>query len=681
MILVLVEVEKSIKNVVVNKITKNQETNQRKLNINGGKMNKKQIILRSSLGSVFSAFDNPELIELSEEDSRIVAISGRINNPGIYEIPEGTTLREAIELAGGIMNKKDFKAAQFGIPFGGFFTKEQLDAPINFNDFHKGQTRNLVILSEDDCIVQFSKFYIEFLLGKIAKGEYRDYLPAKYEIDRINRILDRISKGKATMRDVYLLRYLSDIVKSIVKQDHNLILEVIDNFYHEIEEHIEEHRCYTGECPQLVKFRITSKCIGCTACARACPVHCISGKVKEKHEIDISKCTHCGQCVAACPVGAINEGDNTLKFLRDLATPNKIVVTQMAPAVRVALGEAFGFEAGINIEKKINEALRMLGVDYVFDTAWAADLTIMEEATEFQERLEKYFKGDDNVKLPILTSCCPSWVKFIEQSYPDMLDVPSSVKSPMSIFSTVVKDIWAKEKGYARNQITAVAIMPCLAKKYEAARDEFSRGDNYDTDYVITTRELIKILKETEIDVANLEGEEFDNPLGEYSGAGIIFGRTGGVIEAATRTAVEMLTGNRVDQIEFDALRGWDGFRSAEVQVTDDVTLKIGIAHGLEEAAKMLDKIRAGEEFYHAIEIMACKGGCIGGGGQPKAMKKKEVLEKRAEGLNNIDRSLEIRRSHENPQVLAIYEKYLDYPMSRKAHELLHTKYFPKIKG
>ncbi|MBC2856919.1 MAG: [FeFe] hydrogenase, group A [Cetobacterium sp.] len=642
-------------------------------------MVKKQIILRSSLGSVFSAFDSSELIGTDVEQNRLVAISGRINNPGIFEIPEGITLKEVIELGGGIKNKKSFKAAQFGIPFGGFLTMKDLNKPLDFNLFEKGQVRNLIILSEEDCIVQFSKFYVEFLLGKIMKGEYREYLPAKYELDRIDRVLDRITKGKANMRDIYLLRYLSDIIKSIVKQNHNLILEAIDNFYHEFEEHIEEHRCYAGECPQLVRFRITEKCIGCTACARVCPVKCITGKVKEKHEIDIERCTHCGQCVVACPVNAINEGDNTLKFLRDLATPSKIVITQMAPAVRVAIGEAFGFEPGENVEKKINTALRALGVDYVFDTTWAADLTIMEEATEFQDRLERYFKEDDTVRLPILTSCCPAWVKFIEQSYPDMLDVPSTVKSPMQIFSTIAKDIWAKEKGYSRNQVTSVAIMPCLAKKYEASREEFSRGDNYDTDYVITTRELIKILKETEIDLKELEDQEFDNPLGEYSGAGIIFGRTGGVIEAATRSTIEMITGQRIENIEFEALRGWEGFRTCELSI-GHIDLRIGIAHGLEEAAKMLDKIRAGEEFYHAIEIMACKGGCVGGGGQPKAMKKQETLEKRAAGLNKIDRELKVRRSHENVQVLAIYEKYLDYPMSRKAHELLHTKYFPKLK-
>lgn len=639
-------------------------------------MNKKQSLLRTSLGSVFN---ESERMGALQGNNRLVTISGKINNPGIYEIPENATLKDIIDIAGGIKEGKDFKAAQFGLPFGGFATKNDLNNVVDFDHyFDPDHSKTLIILSGSSCIVQFAKYYVEFILGKLSKGDYREYLPIKFELDRIWRVLDRITKGKANMRDIYLLRQLSTTIKEEINQKHNLIEEAIDEFYHEFEEHIEEHRCYTGECPQLVRFRITSKCIGCTACARVCPVHCISGKIKERHHIDIERCTHCGQCVAACPVNAINEGDNSLKFLRDLSTPGKIVITQMAPAVRVALGEAFGFEPGTNIEKKINGALRMLGVDYVFDTAWAADLTIMEEATEFQQRLEKFFKGDD-VRLPILTSCCPAWVKFIEQSYPDMLDVPSSVKSPMQIFSTIAKDIWAKEKGFKRDQVTAVAIMPCLAKKYEASREEFSRGDNYDTDYVITTRELIKILKETEIDLNEVEEEDFDNPLGEYSGAGIIFGRTGGVIEAATRTTIEMITGERIDHIEFEALRGWDGFRSCDLQI-GHIELRIGIAHGLEEAKKMLDKIRSGEEFYHAIEIMACKGGCIGGGGQPKAIKKQIVLEKRAEGLNAIDKGSKIRRSHENPQVLSIYEKYLDYPLSRKAHELLHTKYFPKIK-
>lgn len=641
--------------------------------------NGKQEIIQSSLGSVFTVFAESSLEVTKEESKRMVAISGKVNKPGIYEIQEGASLKEIVELAGGIINNRPFKAAQLGLPFGAFVIRDHYDSPLDFDLFTKGTYRNIIILSDEDCIIQFSKFYVEYLLGKINSGEYNNYDSIKDEIKKIGRILDRISKGKANMRDVYLLRYIASNVKEIANQPRNIILEVIENFYDEIEQHIEENKCITGQCPQLSTLMIGDKCIGCGACKRACPVDCIEGSLKVRHKIDNNKCTHCGQCLMACPVSAITEGDNTFVFLRDLGTPNKIVITQMAPAVRVAIGEAFGFEPGENVEKKVVAALKKIGVDYVFDTTWAADLTIMEEAAELQERLEAYFKGDDSVKLPLLTSCCPAWVKFIEQNYPDMLDVPSSVKSPMQIFATIAKDIWAKEKGLKRSQVTSVAIMPCVAKKYEAARDEFSRGDNYDTDYVITTRELIKILKESEIDLKNLEDEEFDSPLAEYTGAGIIFGRTGGVIEAATRTAIEKMTGQRIENIEFETLRGFEGFRSCELNVAG-MELKIGVAHGLKEAKIMLDKIRAGEEFYHAIEIMACTGGCIGGGGQPKVKKKQETLLKRSEGLNNIDRGLKLRRSHENPSVLKIYEKYLDHPLSKKAHELIHTKYFPKLK-
>ena len=641
---------------------------------------KKTALIQSSLGSVFSVFSEEELNELTHSNKLNIAICGKINNPGIIEVPEGATLSDIIELSGGIINKSNFKAAQIGLPFGGFLTKDSLDKEFDFGLFNENIAKTIIVLSEEDCIIQFEKFYIRYLLAKIKDGSYKNYEIVKDDITEMYNIINRISKGVSNMREIYTLRNLAVTVKSKMHQKHNIMEEIINKFYEEIEEHIEEQKCPTSQCSHLIKLTITKKCIGCGACKRACPVDCIDGELKKRHEIDYNRCTHCGACVSACPVDAIFTGDNTMLFLRDLATPNKVVITQMAPAVRVAIGEAFGFEPGENVEKKIAAGLRKLGVDYVFDTSWGADLTIMEEAAELQERLEKHLAGDENVKLPILTSCCPSWIKFIEQNYADMLEVPSSAKSPMEMFGIVAKEIWAKEKGLSRREVASVAIMPCIAKKYEASRPEFSVDLDSDVNYVITTRELIKIFETSGINLKELEDEEIDTIMGEYTGAGIIFGRTGGVIEAATRTALEKMTGERLDNIEFEGLRGWDGFRVCELEA-GDIKLRIGVAHGLREAAKMLDKIRSGEEFFHAIEIMACVGGCIGGGGQPKIKGNKQaVLQKRAEGLNDIDRSKTLRRSNENPEVLAIYEKYLDHPLSDKAHELLHTSYFPRIK-
>lgn len=643
--------------------------------------NLKPTMIHSDRGSVFSVFSEEELKNMTNNSKRKVAICGRINNSGIVDVPEGATLAEIIELAGGIMDKRNFKGAHVGVPpYGRFLSKEDLDKELDF-DLFDNYIRAINVLSEEDCIVQYAKFYTDSVIGLMQnEGSLKDYAKVQEPLEKIWQILDRISKGRSNMRDIYILRSLAEEVKEELNQKHNIMEEIIENYYDEIKEHIEDDRCYTMQCNNLIKLTITGKCIGCGICQRVCPVDCISGEKKEQRRIDYNRCTHCGRCLSACPVDAITAGDNTLKFIRDLSTPNKLVITQMAPAVRVAIGEAFGFEAGDNVEHKLAAGLRKLGVDYVFDTSWAADLTIMEEAAELQNRLERYFLGDKSVKLPMLTSCCPSWVKFIEQNYGDMLDVPSSAKSPMQMFATVAKDIWAKEKGLKRDEVTSVAIMPCIAKKYEASRPEFSRGLNYDVDYVITTRELIKIFQDSGIDLKTLEEEEIDQVMGEYTGGGIIFGRTGGVIESALRTALENMTGEKIENVEFHSLRGFDGFRSCDVEV-GDIKLRIGVAHGLEEAGKMLDKIRDGEEFFHAIEIMACPGGCVGGSGQPKVRKNKDaILQKRGEGLNNIDREKNMRVSKENPEVQAIYDKYLDHPLSHKAHELLHTRYFVKRK-
>ena len=438
--------------------------------------------------------------------------------------------------------------------------------------------------------------------------------------------------------------------------------------------------------------RDMDKCIMCRRCETMCndvqTVGALSGinrgfdaVVATAMEMDLndSVCTYCGQCVAVCPTGALVERDATWDVLSKLADPSKTVIVQTAPAVRAALGEEFGLPAGTSVTGKMVSALRKLGFDKVFDTDFAADLTIMEEASELLDRLTRHFNGDETVKLPILTSCCPAWVKFFEHNFPDMLDIPSSAKSPMQMFSAVAKNIFTKELGIDRKDLVVVSIMPCLAKKYEAGRDEFSKDGNPDTDIVLSTRELARLIKQANINFHILKDEDFDHPLGESTGAGVIFGRTGGVIEAALRTAADWYTDSSLENVDYEAVRGFEGVRSADVKV-GDLDLKIGIAHGLGEARKLLEQIRAGESHYHAIEIMACKGGCVGGGGQPYHHGNTGTLRKRAAAINAEDASKTIRKSHENPYIKKLYDEHLDKPMSHKAHELLHTKYFKKHK-
>lgn len=446
-------------------------------------------------------------------------------------------------------------------------------------------------------------------------------------------------------------------------------------------------------------IRDVDKCIMCRRCETMCneiqTCGVLSGVNRGfeavvapafEQNLEDTACTYCGQCVAVCPVGALHEADHTWRLVKDLANPKKKVIVQAAPAVRVALGEEFGYEPGTNVEGKMIASLRKLGFDQVFDTNWSADLTIMEEASELIDRVTRKLAGEEDVKLPILTSCCPAWVKFIEHNYPDMLDVPSTAKSPQQMFGAIAKNIWAKEENINREDLVVVSIMPCLAKKYEASRPEFAdKNGNPDVDYSLSTRELAKLIKQANINFNELEEEEVDSPLGDYTGAGVIFGRTGGVIEAATRTAYEWITGDTLEEVDFEELRGMEGARVAEVSIPGlDEKLgskfRIGIAHGLGSARELLDKIRSGEEVLHALEIMACKGGCVGGGGQPYHHGDFEIIKKRAAGLNSIDEGKEIRKSHENPYIKELYEKHLGKPMSHESHELLHTHYFPKHK-
>jgi NADP-reducing hydrogenase subunit HndD len=437
-------------------------------------------------------------------------------------------------------------------------------------------------------------------------------------------------------------------------------------------------------------IRDMDKCIMCRRCETMCndvqTVGALSAVnrgfesvVAPAFEMDLEKstCTYCGQCVAVCPTGALTEKDHTSQLIRDLANPNKTVIVQTAPAVRAALGEEFGMEVGTLVTGKMVAALRGLGFDSVFDTDFAADLTIMEEGTELLQRLDAHLKGDKDVKLPILTSCCPGWVNFFEHHFPEMKDIPSTARSPQQMFGPIAKNYLAKKMGVKREDMIVVSIMPCLAKKYECQRDEFKVDGDPDVNYSISTRELANLIKQANMDFVALPEEDFDNPMGESSGAGVIFGATGGVIEAATRTAYEIYTGKTLEKVDFEALRGMEGIRSAKVDF-DGLELNIGIAHGLGNARKLLEEVRDGKSQYHAIEIMACPGGCIGGGGQPLHHGDTSVLAKRAAALYREDAGKAIRKSHENPYIIKLYEEFLGKPCGELSHKLLHTHYFDK---
>lgn len=386
-----------------------------------------------------------------------------------------------------------------------------------------------------------------------------------------------------------------------------------------------------------------------------------------------TSCTFCGQCVAVCPTAALTEVNNTHNVWQALADPNKHVVVQVAPAVRVAIGEEFGMEPGSLTTGKLASSLRALQFDAVFDTDFGADLTIMEEATELISRIQ------NGGVLPMLTSCCPAWVKFFEHQYPDLLDIPSTCKSPQIMLGAIVKTYYAEKMNLNPKDIYVVSVMPCLAKKAEAARPELTKDHNNNVDVVITTRELALMLKEAGINFAGLPDSNFDSLLGESTGASVIFGTTGGVIEAAVRTAYEWITGETLEKVDFKQLRGLEGIRSASVQV-GDMNLRIGIAHGLGNARRLLDDIKAGISQFDAIEIMACPGGCIGGGGQPYHHGDMEIIKKRQMAIYQEDNGKVLRKSHENPYIKKLYDEYLGKPNSHKAHELLHTHYIPKEK-
>ncbi|OGI04253.1 MAG: hypothetical protein A2Y25_09270 [Candidatus Melainabacteria bacterium GWF2_37_15] len=447
--------------------------------------------------------------------------------------------------------------------------------------------------------------------------------------------------------------------------------------------------------------RDNDKCILCRRCTQVCEeiqgVEAIKpmGRGKDTDigclfglPLDETTCVFCGQCINRCPTGALTERDATKEVWKAIDDPTKHVVVQTAPAIRAALAEEFDIPPGERVTGKMASALKMIGFDTVFDTDFTADLTIIEEGTELLTRLKKALVEKSQVALPMFTSCSPGWINYIEHYYPDLLPNLSTCKSPQQMFGALIKTYYAQKKGVDPKNIVSVSVMPCTAKKFEADRPEMYDSGYKDVDHVLTTRELARMIKQAGIDLMDLQDSEFDDPMGISTGAAVIFGATGGVMEAAIRTAYELVTGREVPFANLDIrpVRGMEGIREASLTITDPLPewsflngaeVKVAIAHSLTKARMLMDKVRAGEATYHFIEVMACPGGCLGGGGQPIPTSP-EIREKRAQAIYTEDGAMKLRKSHENPAVKVLYEEFLKEPNGHKSHELLHTKYTPK---
>ena len=435
--------------------------------------------------------------------------------------------------------------------------------------------------------------------------------------------------------------------------------------------------------PSIV--RDFNKCILCRRCIATCKnvqnigaIDCINRGFDScistvgDFSLNNVNCTFCGQCIQSCPTGALHEKETIDDVWIKLKDPDSIVIVQTAPAVRAALGEEFGMEVGTNVTGKMVTALKRLGFDKVFDTNTGADFTIMEEANEF---IDRFANGG---VLPMITSCSPGWVKYIEMNYPELLPHLSTCKSPHQMFGALLKTYYAEKEEIDQSKIYVVSVMPCIAKKFERQRKEMTNEGMYDVDNVITTRELARMIKQANIEFTKLEDTNFDSPMGEATGAAAIFGTTGGVMEAALRTAQDTLTGKDLDKVNFEAVRGGEGIKKATVKIAD-TEMKVVAASGLANAQKIMEEIKSGKADYQFVEIMACPGGCVMGGGQPikssKERVEKDIRKLRADCLYSIDEKSVIRKSHENPIVKKIYKDYLEKPGSHKAHELLHTHY------
>ena len=440
--------------------------------------------------------------------------------------------------------------------------------------------------------------------------------------------------------------------------------------------------------PSIV--RDNNKCILCRRCVSVCKNIQTVGVIDATERgfkttistafnkpLGETACVNCGQCIAACPVGALREKDNTDVVWDAINDEEKIVVFQTAPAVRAALGEEFGLPIGTPVTGKMVSGIKALGCDYVFDTDTGADLTIMEEGTELLDRMQ------NGGKLPLITSCSPGWIKFCEHNFPDFLDNLSSCKSPHQMFGAIIKSYWAEKNNIDPKKIFVVSVMPCVAKKFECGRDEMEVNGLRDVDVVISTRELARMIKETGVQFSELKDSKFDSPFEEATGAAVIFGATGGVMEAALRTVADIVTGNDNVDVEYNAVRGTEGIKEATVKLGDK-EVKAAVAHGLGNARKLLEDIRAGKANYDFVEIMACPGGCVTGGGQPivpgPVRMVTDIKTERAKALYSEDKNATLRKSHKNPDIIKLYDEFLEKPGSHKAHELLHTTYVERPK-
>ena len=508
----------------------------------------------------------------------------------------------------------------------------------------------------------------------------------------------KVRNARKTLVELLLSEHKEECTKCY-KNGNCELQNLSEEFYYEDRMYLDIAAEKNHEIDKSTALRYDpSKCIRCQRCVRTCAeiqgVNALSAAYKGKDMMITTfmektfgevVCTNCGQCVVHCPTGALTERTYYDEIWEAIEDPDKHVVVNTAPSVRVALGEPFGLEHGTIVTGQMAAALRRVGFDSVLDTNFTADLTIIEEGNEFLQRVKKKLVDGEDVALPLITSCSPGWVKFIEHMYPDLLPHLSTCKSPQQMFGALAKTYYAEKRGLDPEKIVSVSIMPCTAKKFEANRPEMRSSGYRDIDAGLTTRELAKMIKQAGIDLSKLPEEDFDSIMGESSGAGVIFGATGGVMEAALRTVYEIVTGREIPfrHLDVQPVRGLEGIKEAaikfenckpEYSFLEGVEAKVAVAHGLVNARKIMEQIKEGKSPYLFVEIMACPGGCIGGGGQPIPTND-EIRMKRIKAIYEEDAGKPIRKSHENPEIKQVYEEFLKEPLGEKSHKLLHTHY------